>query len=124
MDYLFGVSFNNQGKPQFFLANYEINLNDSVVCETLKGIELGKVVTNPKEYVVNEEDNPFTYILRLANTEDLALYQKNLKEAQDALKIVQNQADKLSLDMKVTTSEYTLDQSKLTISYLYAVQPF
>lgn len=118
MDYLFGVSFNNQGKPQFFLANYEIKLNDSVVCETLKGIELGKVVTNPKEYVVNEEDNPFTYIIRLANEEDLALYQKNLKEAQNALKIVQNQADKLSLDMKVTTSEYTLDQSKLTISYL------
>ena len=54
MDYLFGVNFQSQGKLQYFLVNYQINKGDLVICESLKGIELGRVATNPKEYIVKE----------------------------------------------------------------------
>lgn len=119
MDYLFGVNFQSQGKLQYYLANYEVNQGDLVIVETLKGIELGRIATKPKEYLINpDEDIPFSYIIRLANESDIVVYENNLKQAQDALKIVQLEADKLNLSMNVISSEYTLDQTKLTISYL------
>lgn len=119
MDYLFGVNFQSQGKLQYFLVNYQINKGDLVICESLKGIELGRVATNPKEYIVKEgEEIPFSYIIRLATEEDQRIFDNNKKEANDALKIVQLESNKLNLNMKVLSAEYTLDQSKLTVSYL------
>ena len=119
MDYLFGVNFQSQEKLQYFLVNYQINKGDLVICESLKGIELGRVATNPKEYIVKEgEEIPFSYIIRLATEEDQRIFDNNKKEANDALKIVQLESNKLNLNMKVLSAEYTLDQSKLTVSYL------
>ena len=117
MDYIFGVNFSNQGKLQYFLANYEIKQGDLVICETPRGIELGRVVFLPKEYIIQEE-NPFSYIIRLANDSDVQVYENNLVQAQDAAKIVQNESNKLNLDMKITSTEFTLDQTKLIISYI------
>ena len=117
MDYIFGVNFSNQGKLQYFLANYEIKQGDLVICETPRGIELGRVVSLPKEYIIQEE-NPFSYIIRLANDSDVQVYENNLVQAQDAAKIVQNESNKLNLDMKITSTEFTLDQTKLIISYI------
>lgn len=119
MDYLFGVNFQNQGKIQYFLTNYEVKQNELVVCETLKGLELGKVVTSLKEYIIEEgKEIPFSYITRIASEDDIKIFEKNKEEALDAMKIVQLESNKLSLGMKVTYAEYTLDRNKLTISYI------
>lgn len=118
-DYIFAVSFSNQGKPQYFLSNYEVNNNELVVCESLRGIELGRIVSSPKEYeIIEGQEIPFSYILRIATEEDIKIYEKNKIESLEAIKIVQQQADELSLGMKVTSGEYTLDRTKLIISYL------
>lgn len=117
MDYIFGVNFSNQGKLQYFLANYEIRQGDLVICESTRGIELGRVVSAPKEYEIQEE-NPFSYIIRLANESDVQVYENNLKQADEAWKVVQEEANKLNLEMKITSSEFTLDQSKLIISFI------
>ena len=82
MDYLFGVNFQSQEKLKYFLVNYQINKGDLVICESLKGIELGRVATNPKEYIVKEgEEIPFSYIIRLATEEDQRIFDNNKKEA-------------------------------------------
>lgn len=117
MDYIFGVNFSNQGKLQYFLASYEIRQGDLVICESTRGIELGRVVSAPKEYEIQEE-NPFSYIIRLANESDVQVYENNLKQADEAWKVVQEEANKLNLEMKITSSEFTLDQSKLIISFI------
>lgn len=117
MDYLFGVSFSTQGKLQYFLANNEVNQGDLVICETPRGIELGRITSVPKQYEIQEE-NPFSYILRTANESDIQVYNANKKLSIESMKIVQSQVDTLSLDMKVTSCEFTLDQTKLLISYI------
>ena len=118
-DYIFAVSFSNQGKPQYFLSNYEVNNNELVVCESVRGIELGRIISTPKEYkIIEEQEIPLSYILRVATEEDIKIYEKNKIDCLEAIKIVQQQADELNLGMKVTSGEYTLDRTKLLISYL------
>ena len=119
MDLIFGVNFANQNKPQYFLANYEIKQGEMVVAESIRGLELGRVCSVPKEYTIVEgEDIPFSYIIRIATDEDLQTYEKNKIECIEAMKIVQMQANTLSLGMSVTNADYTLDKNKLIISYL------
>lgn len=117
MDYIFGVNFSNQGKALYYLANYRIKQGDVVICETPRGIELGRVVSQPKKYF-NKENDLFSYIIRLANESDIQIYENNLQQAKDASKIVQSEANKLNLDMKIISTEFTLDQTKLMISYV------
>ncbi len=117
MDCIFGVNFSNQGKALYYLANYRIKQGDVVICETPRGIELGRVVSQPKKYF-NKENDLFSYIIRLANESDIQIYENNLQQAKDASKIVQSEANKLNLDMKIISTEFTLDQTKLMISYV------
>lgn len=119
MDLIFGVNFINQGKPQYFLSNYEIKQGELVVAESPRGIEIGRVTTIPKEYkIIEGEEIPFSYIIRLATDEDIKIHEKNQVDCLQAMKIVQSQANSLSLGMNVTGADYTLDRTKLTISYL------
>ena len=131
MDYLFGVNFQSQGKLQYFLVNYQINKGDLVICESLKGIELGRVATNPKEYIVKEVVANFREDANVIDIEkkDSGIYVYfahdkapvtgvSDKMENAMLKIVQLESNKLNLNMKLLSAEYTLDQSKLTVSYL------
>lgn len=119
MDYLFGVTFANQTKIQYFLSNYEVKQGELVVCESTRGIEIGSIVSEPKEYIVNpDEPIPFNYIMHIATEDELIIYENNKKECLDAMKIVQAQSSNLNLGMNVISADYTLDKTKLTISYL------
>ena len=119
MNYLFGVNFSGNGKLQYFLSSEEIRQGDLVICDSPRGIELGRVASFPKEYEIKEgADLPFSFILRIANESDIRVYEINQSEAKEAIKLVQKEADNLNLGMKVTSAEYTLDRSKLTVSYL------
>ena len=119
MKYLLGINFSNLGKIQYFLTEEIIEVGTFVVAESIRGVELGKVVTPFKEYAVEEgQENPFSDIIRIATEEDIINHETNLGEASEVLKIVQLEADKLNLGMKVTSADYILDKTKLTISYL------
>ena len=120
MDYIFGVMFPNQNKYQYFLANYEVNQGELVICNSPRGLELGKITTLIKEYTLpaEGEEIPFTYIERIASEEDVENFKKNQDECLTILKSVQEQSDNLALGMKITSTEYTLDRNKLIISFL------
>ena len=117
MEYLLGILFANQSKVQYFLSEEELKIDTFVVAESVRGIELGKINTI-KEYQKTEEENLFTNIIRIASEDDIKDFENNEIEAQEAIKLVQTQSDILNLGMKVTSADYTLDRSKLTISYL------
>ena len=119
MKYLLGINFSNLGKIQYFLSEEIIEVGKFVVAESIRGVELGKVVTPYKEYILEEgQENPFSDIIRIATEEDVIYHETNLGESIEAMKIVQLEADKLGLGMKVTSADYILDKTKLTISYL------
>lgn len=113
---LYIISFTNKFKMSF-LSSEELSIGDLVIAETSRGIELGSVCSTPKEYnPVGEE--AFTFIIRKADEKDIAIYKSNIDEANKIQPVIQNECNKLNLNMRIVSCEYTLDRSKLMLSYL------
>ena len=62
-----GVRFKRAGKVYYFApADIELEVNDYVVVETTRGIELGQVVIAPGQVLTSEVDKPLKPIVRKA----------------------------------------------------------
>lgn len=118
-DYFVGVRFNDSGKAYFFSTDIDsLKMNDEVIVETTRGIELGKITSSPlpiKEYHMNLELKP---ILRLATEIDSRLHYENIMKAKESLLICIEAVKSLNLDMNLISCEYTLDRTKVIFSYL------
>ena len=101
----------------FVCDNNQIVKDDFVICETTRGIEFGKVLSI-QEFNDLEKENVYPSILRKGNNEDYLIHEDNLIKANEAIKITQQKADKLKLDMKVIASEYMFDRTKIIIYFL------
>ncbi len=113
---IYVINFSNKISLSF-LSNEALNIGEYVIAETSRGIELGIVSSGPKPYIpVGEE--ALTFIIRKADEKDLELYKNNIEEASKILVEVQKQCDKLKLEMKIISSEFTLDKTKLMLSYV------
>lgn len=112
------VSLFSMGKS-FYFATEDDSLvkDDLVICETTRGIELGKIISSPIE---KESSSDVTYpiILRKGNQEDYLIHKDNLIKSEEAVKITQQCSDKLKLEMKVVSSEYMFDRTKIIIYFL------
>ena len=111
------VRFQTTNKTYTFSTVDESILNgDGVVVETQRGVEYARVIAEPFDKPnVSMEIKP---IIRKANKEDEAQYEKNIEDCKQAKLKCQKEADKLNLGMKVISAEYTLDRSKITFIYL------
>ena len=114
-----GVKFLNTPRAYFFgVKDIELKLDDKVVVETVRGIELGTVAI---EAIPIEKYSNGLYlkpILRLATDTDIKLAEINQKDARFAMDICQAEIKNLGLDMNLISCEYTLDKSKVLFSYL------
>lgn len=71
-----GIKFDNQPKIYSFDPNnINLNVQDYVVVETVRGVELGKVVTKIKN-LNNEPKEPLKKILRLATEKDIKMAER------------------------------------------------
>ena len=113
---LYVICFTNKLKMSF-LSSEELSIGDLVIAETSRGIELGSIYSIAKEYnPVGEE--AFTFIIRKADEKDISIHKSNIEEANRIQPIIQNECNKLNLNMRIISCEYTLDRSKLMLSYL------
>lgn len=113
-----GIRFDEVGKIyNFSPAGLEPKLGDYVVVETVRGVEVGKVVIGPKD--IKEEENvaPLKDILRIATEEDLEQYEKNIQDAKDAIPICREKIAKHKLDMEILEAEYTFDRNKFIVYF-------
>jgi cell fate regulator YaaT (PSP1 superfamily) len=111
-----GVKFDSNGKNYYFdKNNLTLNINDKVVVETVKGIEIGIVSYVDKE--VGDASLPLSPIIRIASEEDLKNSENNLLEAQKAMPKIKDLAVKNNLKLKVVSASYTLDKQKLFIEF-------
>ncbi len=90
--------------------------DDLVICETTRGIELGKIISSPIEKE-SSENVTYPVILRKGNQDDYLIHKDNLIKGEEATKITQQYADKLKLEMKVISSEYMFDRTKIIIYF-------
>ena len=118
-NYFVALRMNNSAKAYYFSTNIDtLKEGDYVVVETIRGLELGKVETplqSIDKYKSNLELKP---ILRIANENDIEMHKENILLSKDAFDICAQEIKNLNLDMRLITSEYTLDRSKVLFSYL------
>jgi len=117
--YFVEVSYDsNKGKRHYYTLDKDLKINDKVVIETPLGIEIGTVSGNLiKESESSYSENTLT-IIRRASKEDLQTYENNKLDVLSAIKIFNEDVNKLNLDMRLVSALYTLDKSKILFSYV------
>ncbi len=109
-----GVRFRKAGKVYFFdPVGLEIKTGDSVIVETARGIEYGKVVIGCKEVEDDKVIQPLKPVIRIATPEDDEIERKNKEKEKDAFAICLEKIRKHGLEMKLIDAEYTFDNNKV-----------
>lgn len=118
MKIIIGVKFKKPGKVYFFdPGNLHINVKTKVIVETSLGEELGEVVAKKKLLPNTELNTPLKKIIRIANYKDIKHYEENKKKEEEAFKICEEKIKKLKLNMHLTETQYSFDNSKLLFCF-------
>lgn len=113
-----GVRFKQAGKIYYFdPGDLDLEVNDYVVVETARGLELGHVVITPGQVPDNEIENPLKPVVRKAEPEDIEHANQFEEKEKDALEECTKLVEKLKLNMKLLAAEYNLDGSRLTLHF-------
>ena len=114
MTTVIGVRFRHAGRIYYFNPGaYRIQKGEYVIVETMRGIEYGLVVTEPR--LAAEEDivAPLRNVLRKATEKDKETYAKNMAAEKEAFDICLEKIKAHHLDMNLVEVEYTIDGNKI-----------
>lgn len=111
------IRFNNVGKSYYFSTDLDLYKGDKVVVETIRGLELGELVSDLKHISEFNLDTELKKIKRVANRADLELFVYNEAKAEKSLEICKEIVKEYDLDMHLVSCEYTLDASKVIFMY-------
>jgi len=113
-----GVRFRKAGKVYYFdPAGTDLEVNNYVVVETTRGLELGQVVIAPGQVLASDLGKPLRSVVRKADPEDIQRAQELETREREALAECGRLIDKLDLPMKLLSAEYNLDGSRLTFYF-------
>ncbi|MCR5481594.1 MAG: stage 0 sporulation family protein [Clostridia bacterium] len=108
------VRFKAAGKVYYFDPDiYNVDMGDSVIVETARGMEFGYVTAPTKEVDDGDIVTPLKKIIRIANENDVKQHRENVKKRERAMQLCQEKVDKHGLEMKLIDVEYTFDNSKV-----------
>ncbi|MEG2348751.1 MAG: regulatory iron-sulfur-containing complex subunit RicT [Clostridia bacterium] len=118
MDKIIGVRFRKTGKLYYFdPMHFGFRVGDSIIADTERGEELGRVVK-----IIDEKDCPknieIQKIIKPATKKDIDIFKENELRAKEALEFCKDEAKKLNLSMKLLLAEYTFDTSKLIFYFV------
>ncbi|MBQ7860595.1 MAG: stage 0 sporulation family protein [Clostridia bacterium] len=108
------VRFKEVGKNYYFEPKGKTyNKGDSVIVETARGLEYGRV-TIPNRSIDDEEiTSPLKPVIRLANEKDIEIITENKEKEKSAFDICIKKIEAHGLDMKLVDVEYTFDRNKI-----------
>ncbi len=114
-----GIQFRGTGKIYDFGApsGDELQINDHVIVDTARGLEMGRVVVTQHEISQDEIVGDLKPILRRANPSDLMESQRYQAKEEDAVAKCREQVTRYGLPMKITSAEYSFDGSRLTFYF-------
>ena len=109
-----GVKFRHSNKIYSFApGDWELNINDKVIVETVRGTEMGTVASPVAR--VNQSDvvAPLKEIIRKATQVDLAKAEESKSKESEAFAICEKKIADHKLAMKLVGVEATFDMSKI-----------
>ena len=113
-----GIRFKKAGRVYYFdPAGIDLEINDYVVVQTTRGLELGYVVIAPKQVLVNEITTPLKPVVRKAEPKDIKHAQELEEGEEEALIECGKLIAELNLPMKLLSAEYNLEGSRLTFYF-------
>ncbi len=119
MQKVVGVAFSKKGRVyNFDVNNLELNIGDTVIVETEKGLQYGFVMSNIKEIDENEFNIPLKSVLRLSTKKDDQEYFKNNQDANKAYAKAKEIVEELGLDMHLLDANYTFDRKQLLFNFI------
>lgn len=114
-----GVSFDDKKQIYYFNPkNLDLRRNVTVIVETERGLQFGKVELPPFEIEEEKLTSPLKSVIRISTKKDYMAHKKNLKDAQLALKKCKSLIEKLNLDMQIIDASFTFDRSQLLFRFL------
>ena len=109
-----GVRFKKAGKIYYFdPGDLSIQKGNSVIVETVRGVEYGRVVIDPKQVDENDVVLPLKKVLRIADQKDHMIVEENRLAAKEAYDVCGEKVSIHQLDMKLVDVEYTFDRNKI-----------
>lgn len=113
------VSFSESSKLYTFGTNDEtLEVNDKVVVETVRGLEVGTIMKENQLFEELSSDLEIKPVIRKATEKDLKDVEENKIAAQKALKVCEEAIAHQKLDMRLIEAEYTLDRNKIIFVYV------
>lgn len=113
-----GIRYKQAGKIYYFdPMDIELVVGDRVVVETSRGLEIGHVVMAPTDVADAEINQPLKPVVRLATEEDVEQAKELDEKEKEALAECGQVVQKLGLQMKLISAEYTIDASRLVIFF-------
>jgi len=107
------VRFKRLGKVYYFdPKDTEVSIGDNVIVETVKGLEYGEVVIDPKTVKDNEIVSPIKSVIRKVTEEDNRKISDNKHKECKALRICSKKIADYNLSMNLVNVEYSFDGSK------------
>ena len=113
-----GIQFKGAGKIYYFSPlDFKFKQGDLAVVETVRGLEMGKVLI-PNKFVSEEElEYELKPVVRKATKHDIENEEKNNKLAPVSFEKFKKYVKQLDLNMKPLYCEYTVDCSKIIFYY-------
>jgi cell fate regulator YaaT (PSP1 superfamily) len=114
-----GIKFRGTGKLYYFAPDQtqDLAVNDYVIVETARGIEMGQVAMAPQEVPDNQVVGQLKPVMRRASSTDLLDAQRFQGREADALVQCRQQVARANLPMKVVQAEYSYDGTRLTFFF-------
>ena len=113
-----GVRFKRAGRIYYFdPAGLELEVNDWVVVETTRGLEVARVVISPKQVLSSEIETPLKPVVRKAEQKEVQHSEEIEAKEKEALIECAKIITRLGLPMKLLSAEYSLDGGHLTFFF-------
>ena len=114
-----GVSFVDSNKIYYFLPNgLKLAKNDKVIVETEAGTQYGIVVTDYINIDPKKFSKTLKNVIRKVTASDERKIEKNSKDSLLALNYAVKCVDKLGLNMKMLSANYTFDRKQLFFNFV------
>ncbi len=113
-----GVRFRRVSTTYYFdPAGQELKMNDQVVVETARGLEMGQVVIPPKDVPDSEVPEPLKPVVRKAEADDFKRVKDLEAREKEALVEGTKLVERLNLPMKLISADYNLDGNRVTVYF-------
>lgn len=114
-----GITFKNNQRLYYFSPNkLKLKKNITVIVDTEKGLEFGKVELENFEIREDELKSALSKVVRIATKEDYSKFKQNEKEERKALSVCRELIKDYDLNMVVLDAHYTFDRSQLIFRFM------